>query len=149
MATTDYNYYPYCFWLSLLTIEAKLPLVKLIASSPAVVVARGGGRDQLGSVFGNPQLDKESPNDGVGCLLIPDPLGDFDGDDDDDDKDKVPLVSGDIDAEDVEEELFPLIFLNEFLSSTFRSLCTLDKCLRMVSRVRVMIPHIIHLYVMS
>lgn len=43
---------------------------------------------------------------------------------------------------------FPVIFLKEFFSSTLRNLCTLERCLRIVSRVRVMMPQMIHLYVM-
>lgn len=42
----------------------------------------------------------------------------------------------------------PVIFLNEFFSSTLRSLCTLERCFLMVSRVRVMMPQMIHLYAM-
>lgn len=42
----------------------------------------------------------------------------------------------------------PVILLKEFFSSTLRSLCTLERCFLMVSRVRVMMPQMIHLYVM-
>lgn len=41
-----------------------------------------------------------------------------------------------------------VIFLKEFFRSTLRSLCTLERCFLMVSRVRVMMPQMIHLYVM-
>lgn len=39
----------------------------------------------------------------------------------------------------------PVIFLKEFFRSTLRSLCTLERCFLMVSRVRVMMPQMIHL----
>lgn len=58
-----------------------------------------------------------------------------------------------VDVVVVDDELstllfFPDIFLKEFFNSTFRNLCTLERCLRIVSRVRVMMPQMIHLYVM-